>query len=150
MRGPSDSRRKTYCPPALGYIAASSPYARAPSKVITPVTTHAMSSRQGEGSDLAMSAETMKIPEPIIDPATSMVASVNVMAFTKPECSACALGAVVSAATVLINYPQRRGKERVAGGRDEPGRSDAGLPRKMYPRAAIPHPVSYTHLTLPT
>jgi hypothetical protein len=103
MRGPIDSRRKTYCPPALGYMAASSPYARAPSNVITPVITHATTNQNGEGSDLAMSAETMKMPEPIIEPATSMVASVNVMAFTKPEGSACALGAVVSAATVLIN-----------------------------------------------
>src|SRR6476619_6592567 len=103
---------------------------------MTPVTNHATSSHRGDGIVRAMSAETMKMPEPIIEPATSIVASVNVMAFTKPDCSACALGAVVSAATVLINYHQRRGKEHVAGGRDEPGRSDAGLPRKMYPRAA--------------
>src|SRR5215217_7966896 len=70
-----------------------------------------MRSQKGDGSVRAMSAETMKIPEPIIDPATSMVASVNVMAFTKPDCSGCALGAVVSAATVLINQP-RGGAER--------------------------------------
>jgi hypothetical protein len=70
---------------------------------MTPVRIHVMSSQNGDATVRPMSAETMKIPEPIIDPATSIVASVNVMAFTKPDCSACAWGAVVSAATVLIN-----------------------------------------------
>src|SRR4051812_30611931 len=77
-----DSRRKTYWPPALGYMAASSPYASAPRIVTTPETTHAINSQKGEPMVREMSAETMKIPEPIIEPATSIVASVNVSALT--------------------------------------------------------------------
>jgi len=77
-----DSRRKTYWPPARGYIAASSPYESAPKIVITPVTIHAISSQKGEFTVREMSAETMKMPEPIIEPATSIVASVSVSALT--------------------------------------------------------------------
>src|SRR2546423_3740806 len=77
-----DSLRKTYCPPARGYIAASSPYVSAPRIVTTPETTHAISSQKGELTVREMSAETMKMPEPIIEPATSIVASVSVSALT--------------------------------------------------------------------
>ena len=80
--GPSDSRRKMYWPPARGNIAASSPYASAPSTVITAVSSQTTSSQNGEPMVRPMSADTMKMPEPIIDPATSMVASVNVRART--------------------------------------------------------------------
>ena len=74
-RCPSPSRRKTYCPPALGIAAASSPYDSAPATVISPVTTQIISSPPGEFICRAMSADTMKIPEPIMEPTTSMVAS---------------------------------------------------------------------------
>ena len=77
-----DSRRNTYWPPARGYIAASSPYARAPKIVTTPETIHAMSSQKGELTVREISAETMKMPDPIIEPATSIVASVSVSALT--------------------------------------------------------------------
>jgi len=92
-----DSRRKTYCPPARGYIAASSPYVSAPRMVTTPDTTHAMSSQKGEFTVREMSAATMKMPEPIIDPATSIVASVNVSALTNSRDD----GAVDSAVAVV-------------------------------------------------
>src|ERR1051326_783415 len=82
MSGPIDSRRKTYWPPARGNIAASSPYESAPSRVITPGMTQASSRKNGEPSVRDMLAETMKIPEPIIEPATSIVASVRVIALT--------------------------------------------------------------------
>src|SRR6266480_7573501 len=72
-----DSRRNTYWPPARGYMAAS-----APKIVTTPETIHAMSSQKGELTVREMSAETMKMPEPIIEPATSIVASVSVSALT--------------------------------------------------------------------
>jgi hypothetical protein len=39
------------------------------------VTIHTTSSHPGEPTCLAMIDETMKIPEPIIEPATSMVES---------------------------------------------------------------------------
>src|SRR5256885_15121916 len=92
-----DSRRKTYWPPARGYIAASSPYASAPKIVTTPETTHAIGSQKGELTVRAMSAETMKMPEPIIDPATSIVASVSVSALTNSRDE----GAVDSAVAVV-------------------------------------------------
>ena len=92
-----DSLRKTYCPPARGYIAASSPYVRAPRIVTTPDTTHAISNQNGEFTVREMSAETMKMPEPIIDPATSIVASVSVSALTNSRDD----GAVDSAVAVV-------------------------------------------------
>lgn len=52
---------------------------------MTPVAIHVIRSQSGELSVRAMSEETMKMPEPIIEPATSMVASVNVNARTNSE-----------------------------------------------------------------
>src|SRR3982750_2504194 len=92
-----DSRRKTYWPPARGYIAASSPYARAPKMVTTPDATHAISSQKGEPTVREISAETMKMPDPIIEPATSIVASVSVSALTNSRDDA-----AVSAVTVVV------------------------------------------------
>src|SRR5262245_25996196 len=43
--------------------------------VITPVTSQTTMSQPDEPTSRAMRAETMKIPDPIIDPATSMVES---------------------------------------------------------------------------
>jgi hypothetical protein len=45
-----------------------------------------MRSHIGEPTLRAMPAETMKMPDPIIDPATSMVASVKVRALTNSGC----------------------------------------------------------------
>src|SRR5512141_15028 len=84
MSGPMDSLRKMDCPPARGYIAASSPYASAPSMVMTPAATHASMSQSGDPTVREISAETMKMPDPIMDPATSIVASVSVRALTNP------------------------------------------------------------------
>src|SRR5436309_9733102 len=108
MRGPMDSRRKTYWPPARGNIAASSPYASAPSSVMTPVRIHATRRNQGDPTLREISAETMKIPEPIIEPATSIVASVRVIALTNSDCG-CDGAASVGAVTLVI-------KLRVSGG----------------------------------
>src|SRR5881396_757962 len=106
MSGPIDSRRNTYCPPALGNIAASSPYESAPSSVMTPVTIHARRSQSGEPSVRDMLAETMKIPEPIIEPATSIVASVRVIALTNSGFGCCVgivdAEQVFGAATLVI------------------------------------------------
>src|ERR1700737_4671372 len=97
-----DSRRNTYWPPARGYIAASSPYASAPRIVTIPATIHAISSQKGEPTVRLMSAETMKIPDPIIEPATSMVASVSVIALTKARDD----GGVSDVAVVVVKrYP---------------------------------------------
>jgi hypothetical protein len=82
-------------------MAASSAYASAPSIVMTPVRIHASRSRNGEPTVRAMSAETMKMPDPIIDPATSIVASVRVSAFTKSVCGSLARHG--AAATLLMH-----------------------------------------------
>jgi hypothetical protein len=47
---------------------------------MTPVRIHAARSHIGEPRVRAISADVMKMPEPIIDPATSIVASVSVIA----------------------------------------------------------------------
>src|SRR5581483_5120628 len=58
-------------------MAASSPYANAAVMVRKPVNSHAPIRRAGESVSRAISAETMKIPEPIIEPITSVVALVR-------------------------------------------------------------------------
>src|SRR5438874_170421 len=73
--GENASRRYTYWPPAFGIIAASSPYESAAVSVSNPVTIQTTSNHPGDPTWRAMIDETMKIPEPIIDPATSMVES---------------------------------------------------------------------------
>ena len=77
QRGENASRMYTYCPPARGIIAASSPYESAAVTVRMPVTTQAVSSHPGLPTSRAMSAETMKIPDPIIEPTTTIVESYN-------------------------------------------------------------------------
>jgi len=62
-------------PPARGIMAASSPKARAPTIVRNPVAIQVIRSPAGEPSCRATSAETMKMPEPIMEPITSIVAS---------------------------------------------------------------------------
>lgn len=72
---------------------------------MTPVTSHATRSQNGEPRLRAMLAETMKIPEPIIDPATSIVASVRVMALTNSGLDCVGIGdpeLVCGAATLVI------------------------------------------------
>src|ERR1700674_5513406 len=75
VAGPKASRRKTYCPPARGIIAASSAQHSAPVIVSTPASAHAAKSHPGAPTSAADFAETMKMPEPIIDPITIIVAS---------------------------------------------------------------------------
>src|SRR3954467_8952271 len=112
MRDPIDSRRKTYWPPALGYIAASSPYASAPSKVMIPESTHAIIIQSGDGSPRAMLAETMKMPDPTIDPATSIVASVRDIALTNPVPD-CGVASVETAELLMQVRKKREGVEGV-------------------------------------
>ncbi len=57
-------------------MAAISAAVAAPQTVMTPATAHAASSQPGVPTSLADSAEVMKIPEPIIDPTTIIVASI--------------------------------------------------------------------------
>src|SRR6185295_12895433 len=73
--GPYASRRKTYWPPARGHIAASSAQQSAPVMVSTPASAHAASNQPGEPTSRDDSADVIKIPEPIIEPTTIIVAS---------------------------------------------------------------------------
>src|ERR1043165_5865752 len=73
--GPYASRRTTYCPPARGHMAASSAQQSAPVIVKTPASAQAINNQPGEPTSLDDSAEVMKIPDPIIDPTTIIVAS---------------------------------------------------------------------------
>src|SRR6185437_2957195 len=66
-----------------------------------PVSTQTAISQNGDCTLRAMSAETMKIPDPIIVPATSMVASVRVIALTKLD-SAVAVSVPVAERLVLL------------------------------------------------
>ena len=50
--------------------------------VMNPVTSQAAMSSAGESTRRAISAETMKMPEPIMDPMTSVVALVRPRPFT--------------------------------------------------------------------
>src|SRR5215210_7655145 len=71
------SRRKTYWPPARGIIAASSAQQSAPVIVKTPASVQARSSQPGAPTSLDDSADVMKMPEPIIEPTTIIVASIR-------------------------------------------------------------------------
>jgi hypothetical protein len=55
-----------------------------------------------------MLAETMKMPDPIIDPATSIVASVRVIALTNPE-SDCGVASVETAELLMQGRKKREG-----------------------------------------
>src|SRR6266404_5605621 len=84
VAGPKASRRKTYCPPARGIIAANSAQQSAPVIVSTPARAHAAKSHPGAPTSAADFAETMKMPEPIIDPITIIVASSKLRPRTSP------------------------------------------------------------------
>ena len=56
-------------------MAASSPYESAPTTVSRPVSSQAASSQPGLPIVRAMSADTMKMPDPIMEPTTTIVES---------------------------------------------------------------------------
>src|SRR5204863_1652988 len=65
-------------------MVASSEQQRAPVMVNKPATAHARSSQPGAPLSRDDSAEVMKIPEPIIEPITIIVASIGPSARTRP------------------------------------------------------------------
>src|SRR4029079_17735285 len=80
---PNASRRKTYTPPARGIIVASSEQHSAPVIVSKPASAHASKSQPGAPLNRDDSAETMKMPDPIIEPMTIIVASSGPSARTR-------------------------------------------------------------------
>src|SRR5215213_5953354 len=90
---------------------------------MTPESTQAMIIQNGDGRSRAIPAETMKMPDPIIDPATSIVASVRVIALTNPV-SDCGVASVETAELLM---QVRKKREGVGGGcrrrfRDNPAK----------------------------
>src|SRR5882724_1171753 len=73
-----------YWPPARGNMAANSPYDSAAESVSTPVRIHVSSNPPAEPVCRVMSAATIKMPEPIIEPTTIIVPSNKPMARTNP------------------------------------------------------------------
>ena len=71
--------------------------------VRNPVTSQAAISKAGESTRRAISAETMKMPEPIMEPMTSVVALVRPRPFTNPV----SLEATEMVFTSVANEPQR-------------------------------------------
>jgi len=69
-------------PPACGNIAASSPYASAAAIVRQPVRIQVKQQPAAEPVCREISAATIKMPEPIIEPTTIIVASYSPIAFT--------------------------------------------------------------------
>lgn len=66
-----------YCPPDLGNMPDSSAKASAPSRVMTPAMSQDSNSHPPPAVVRAMSALTMNMPEPIMDPATRNTPSIN-------------------------------------------------------------------------
>ena len=62
-------------PPARGIIVASSEQQSAPVMVIKPATAQVRINQPGAPMSRADSVEVMKIPDPIIEPTTIIVAS---------------------------------------------------------------------------
>ena len=94
--GPYASRKNTYCPPARGSIAASSAHEREAITVRTPAAIQTPRRPDGEPTRRALSAETMKMPEPIMDPTTSAVASKRRMARRRWDAGAAVILAVAT------------------------------------------------------
>src|SRR4030088_2217871 len=67
-------------------MVASSEQHNAPVMVNRPATAHARSNQPGAPLSRDDSADVIKIPEPIIEPITIMVASIGPSARTKPDC----------------------------------------------------------------
>src|SRR5256885_15438612 len=90
---------------------------------MNPESTHASIIHIGEGTPRAMLADTIKIPDPIIDPATSIVASVRDIALTNPV----PVCGVASVETAELLMRVRKKREGVGGGyrqrfRDNPAK----------------------------
>src|SRR5438552_9507681 len=77
------AQRKPYTPTASGIMVASPAQHSAPVIVIKPATAQASNNQPGAPIKRADSAEVIKIPEPIIEPITIIVASIGPRARTR-------------------------------------------------------------------
>src|SRR5579884_3451007 len=97
-------------------MAASSPYVTAAATVMMPLTTHDSRKSPGEPTSRAISAATMKMPDPIIEPMTIVVQSSRPSPSTRPAAGArwAELSATVAAmlpSLQRVNGPLSRGRE---------------------------------------
>src|SRR5581483_8939188 len=94
--------------------------------VRNPVTTQAPISKAGESTSRAISAETRKIPEPIIEPMTSMVELVRPRPLTNSRSlETSMLEGIGLASTLNQNLRMRGGQLRPPSpGRGRPGLHD--------------------------
>src|SRR2546423_15353182 len=87
MAAPYASPRNTKPPPARGNTVASSEQQSTPVTVSKPASAHESNSQPGAPLNRDDSADTMKIPDPIIEPITIVVASIGPSARTRPAVS---------------------------------------------------------------
>src|SRR6266480_815521 len=73
-------------PPARGIMVASSEQHNAPVIVSKPARAHASRSHPGAPLNRDDSAEVIKMPDPIIEPITIIVASIGPSARTRLDC----------------------------------------------------------------
>src|SRR5215831_17535979 len=74
-------------------MAANSPYESAPTTVSTPVTIQTTSNHPGDPTCFEMPPETIKMPDPIMDPATIIVESSKPSPRMNPVLFVCAIAA---------------------------------------------------------
>ena len=74
MNFPYISRKYTYCPPALGRMPDTSAFVKAPIRVTTPAPSQTRRSMPGAPSSVDIVADFLNMPEPIIEPITTVTA----------------------------------------------------------------------------
>src|SRR5436309_2448652 len=98
-------------------MEASSPYEMAPTTVRTPVNAQAASNQPALPSVRAISADTRKMPDPIIDPTTTIVESkrprprensVSRRVAVEEEAEEVAEGSIVGIMTGWFSVPEYR------------------------------------------
>ena len=112
---PYASRRKTYCPPASGYIAAISAKAKQASSEMSPPAIQIPRKYSGLCTAFAIGAAVRKMPEPMMPPTISSTESVSesprssVTACLVTCCSRYAVGAApCSSDSQVFRHFQRR------------------------------------------
>src|SRR5207249_1470625 len=88
-------------------MVASSEQHNAPVMVSKPATAHASSSQPGAPLNRDDSAEVIKMPDPIIEPITIIVASIGPRAWNQPS--------VIQVITIAKNFARDSQTMRLAG-----------------------------------
>src|SRR5437773_633988 len=97
-----------YGPPACGIIAATSPRHNAPVMVINPASSQTTINHPGDPTSRDDSADTMKMPLPIIEPTTIVMLSTRVNPRTSEEPSSAAARSVLFVSTRALSLLAKR------------------------------------------